>query len=54
VLFSSRGFRIEREDGGLIRAVPAERRRYRLVLARPVPGGPWLAGDTAPLEGESP
>ena len=49
VLFSSRGFRIEREDGGLIRAVPAERGRYRLVLARPVPGGPWLVGDTAPL-----
>jgi hypothetical protein len=51
VLFSSRGFRIEREDGGLIRAVPAERRRYRLVLARPAPGDPWLVGDTAPLPG---
>jgi hypothetical protein len=49
-LFSSRPFRIEREDGTLIRAVPAERHRYRFVLAQPTPGGPWLLGDASLLE----
>jgi hypothetical protein len=49
-LFSSRPFRIEREDGTLIRAVPAERHHYRFVLAQPTPAGPWLLGDASLLE----
>ncbi len=48
-LFSSRAFRIEGEDGTLIRVVPAERQRYRFVLARAAPGGQWLIGDASLL-----
>jgi hypothetical protein len=50
-LFSSRPFRIEREDGTLVRAVPAERQRYRFVLVRPAPSGQWLLGDASLLDG---
>jgi hypothetical protein len=53
-LFSSRAFRIEREDGTLIRAVAAERQRYRFLLVRPGPGGQWLLGDASLLEGGGP
>ncbi len=53
-LFSSGAFRIEREDGALMRAVPAERRRYRFVLVRPASSGRWLLGDASLLEGGGP
>ncbi|HZD74059.1 MAG TPA: hypothetical protein VE776_09285 [Actinomycetota bacterium] len=53
-LFSSGPFRIEREDGALVRAVPAERQRYRLVLVRPAPTGQWLLGDASLLQGGAP
>jgi len=53
-LFSSRPFRIEREDGALIRAVPAERQRYRFVLVQPVPTGALLLGDASLLQGDGP
>lgn len=53
-LFSSRPFRIEREDGTLIRSVAAERQRYRFLLVQPVPGGQWLLGDASLLEGGEP
>jgi hypothetical protein len=49
-LLSSGAFRIEREDGVVIRAVPAERRRYRFVLVQPAPNGRWLLGDASLLE----
>jgi hypothetical protein len=52
-LFSSRPFRIEREDGALIRAAPAERQRYRFVLVRSVDGR-WLLGDALLLDGAGP
>jgi hypothetical protein len=51
--FSSRPFRIEREDGALIRAAPAERQRYRFVLVRSVDGR-WLLGDALLLDGAGP
>lgn len=53
-LFSSRAFRIEREDGTLVRAVAAERQRYRFLLVQPEPGGQWLLGDASLLEGGEP
>ena len=37
-------FRIEREDGGLVRAVPAARERYRFALVRQDERGDWLLG----------
>jgi hypothetical protein len=41
-------FRIESEDGALVRAVPATRQRYRFALVRP--GGDWLLGHASLLE----
>ena len=40
-------FRIEREDGGLVRAVPAARERYRFALVRQDERGDWLLGHTS-------
>jgi hypothetical protein len=37
-------FRIEGEDGALVRAVPAARERYRFALVRPAGGRDWLLG----------
>jgi hypothetical protein len=37
-------FRIEREDGDLVRAVPAARERYRFALVRQDERGDWLLG----------
>lgn len=49
-VFSSRAFRIEREDGTLLRAAPAERQRYRFALARPGGRGDWMLGRASLLE----
>ena len=46
-------FRIEGEDGELVRAVPAARERYRFALVRPAGGSDWLLGH-ASLVGELP
>jgi hypothetical protein len=53
-LFSSRPFRIEREDGTLVRAVPAGRQRYRFLLVQPPSAGALLLGDAALLQGDGP
>lgn len=50
-IFSSKPFRIESEDGTLIRTVPSERQLYRFLLVRPVGGGPWLLGRASFVEG---
>jgi hypothetical protein len=43
-------FRIEREDGELVRAVPAARERYRFALVRPAGGADWLLGHASLVE----
>jgi hypothetical protein len=43
-------FRIEGEDGGLVRAVPAARERYRFVLVRPPGRADWLLGHASLVE----
>jgi hypothetical protein len=43
-------FRIEREDGGLVRAVPAARERYRFALVRPAGSADWLLGHASLVE----
>jgi hypothetical protein len=43
-------FRIEREDGELVRAVPAARERYRFALVRPAGGRDWLLGHASLVE----
>ena len=50
-LFISGSFRIEAEDGTLVRDVPAERIRYRFLLVRSSDGDPWKLGTASPLEG---
>jgi hypothetical protein len=50
-LFASGSFRIEDEDGTLVRDVPAERIRYRFLLVRSSDGGPWKLGTASPIEG---
>jgi hypothetical protein len=50
-LFSSKPFRIETEQGSLIREQPAERIRYRFLLVRVAPGEPWLLGNVSIIEG---
>lgn len=42
-------FRIEREDGALLRAVPAARQRYRFALVR-AGAGAWLLGHASLIE----
>jgi hypothetical protein len=42
-------FRIEREDGALLRAVPAARQRYRFALVR-AGAGTWLLGHASLIE----
>jgi hypothetical protein len=49
-LFTSRPFRIESEEGALIRSAPAERIRYRFLLFRPVGGEQWLLGNASVLK----
>jgi hypothetical protein len=47
VLFTSKPFRIETEEGALIRRAPAERIRYRFLLFKPVAGEQWLLGNAS-------
>jgi hypothetical protein len=49
-LFTSKPFRIETEEGVLIRRVPAERLKYRFLLFRPARGDPWLLGNASVLK----
>lgn len=49
-LFTSKPFRIETEEGALIRSAPAERIRYRFLLFRPVGGEQWLLGNASVLK----
>jgi len=51
-LFSSQPFRIETEEGALIRRAPAERIRYRFLLFRPAKGEQWLLGNASVLKEE--
>jgi hypothetical protein len=50
-LFKSNSFRIETEEGMLVREVPAERLRYRFLLVRTSEANPWRLGRASPLEG---
>jgi hypothetical protein len=50
-LFISAQFRIETEEGVLVREVPAERLRYRFLLVRPSDEVPWRLGSASPVEG---
>jgi hypothetical protein len=50
-LFSSKPFRIETEQGSLVREQPAERIRYRFLLVRVTPGEPWLLGNASVVRG---
>jgi hypothetical protein len=50
-IFTSDSFRIETEDGVLVRDVPAERIRYRFLLVRSSDTDPWRLGNASPLEG---
>jgi hypothetical protein len=50
-LFVSDSFRIETENGILVRDVPAERLRYRFLLVRFSDADPWKLGSASPLEG---
>jgi hypothetical protein len=49
-VFTSKPFRIETEDGALIRSAPAERIRYRFLLFRPAKGAPWVLGNASMLK----
>jgi hypothetical protein len=50
-LFLSKPFRIETEQGRLIRRVPEERLRYRFLLVKPAVDGSWLLGRASLLRG---
>jgi hypothetical protein len=50
-LFVSDSFRIETEEGMLVRDVPAERLRYRFLIVRASDASPWLLGSASPVEG---
>jgi hypothetical protein len=50
-IFTSKPFRIESEDGALIRTSPAERITYRFLLFRPSEGEQWLLGNASVLKG---
>jgi hypothetical protein len=49
-VFTSKPFRIETEEGVLIRGAPAERIRYRFLLFRPAKGAPWVLGNASVLK----
>jgi hypothetical protein len=49
-VFTSKPFRIETEEGALIRSAPAERIRYRFLLFRPAKGAPWVLGNASVLK----
>jgi hypothetical protein len=50
-LFTSSPFRIETEEGRLVRESPAERIRYRFLLVRTSDWEPWRLGGASPIEG---
>jgi hypothetical protein len=50
-LFISNPFRIETEEGVLVRNVPATRLRYRFLLVRASEADPWRLGSASPVEG---
>jgi hypothetical protein len=50
-LFISDSFRIETEEGTLVRQAPAERIRYRFLLVRSSDEDPWRLGSASPVEG---
>jgi hypothetical protein len=50
-LFTSSPFRIETEEGRLVRESPAERIRYRFLLVRTSDGELWRLGGASPMEG---
>jgi hypothetical protein len=50
-LFISDSFRIETEEGTLVRQAPAERIRYRFLLVRSSDEGSWRLGSASPVEG---
>jgi hypothetical protein len=50
-VFTSEPFRIETEDGTLIRTASAERITYRFLLFRPSEGEQWLLGNASILKG---
>jgi hypothetical protein len=50
-LFISDSFRIETEEGTLVREAPAERIRYRFLLVRSSDEDPWRLGSASPVEG---
>jgi len=50
-LFTSDSFRIETEEGTLVREAPAERLRYRFLLVRASDSEPWLLGGASSVEG---
>jgi hypothetical protein len=50
-VFVSGPFRIETEEGQLVRESPAERIRYRFLLVRTSDLGEWRLGSASPIEG---
>jgi hypothetical protein len=50
-LFVSSPFRIETEEGKLVRESPAERIRYRFLLVRTSDSEPFRLGAASPIEG---
>ncbi len=50
-VFVSNAFRIETEQGQLVREAPAERVRYRFLLVRGSDSDLWRLGSASPIEG---
>lgn len=50
-LFISDPFRIETEEGELVREAPEERIRYRFLLVRASDSDPWRLGSASPIGG---
>jgi hypothetical protein len=50
-VFVSNSFRIETEQGELVREAPAERIRYRFLLVRSSDSELWRLGSASPIEG---
>jgi hypothetical protein len=50
-VFVSNAFRIETEQGQLVREAPAERIRYRFLLVRSSDSDLWRLGSASPIEG---
>jgi hypothetical protein len=51
-IFISNPFRIETEEGKLVREAPAERIRYRFLLVRTSASDQWRLGRASPIEGQ--